>query len=86
MDTLSEVRTLLLRHLPRGTDPGPLVEAVRLGSEGAGLDSIAMVELLLDCEQRFAITISDQILADGSLTLGGLVQAVLDCTPTRPPV
>ncbi|MGE0702651.1 MAG: acyl carrier protein [Vicinamibacterales bacterium] len=85
MDTLSDVRTLLLRHLPRGTDPETLVEGLHLGTGGAGLDSIAMVDLLLDCEQRFAITISEQILADGSFTLGALVQAVRDRVAARHP-
>ena len=83
MDTLSEVRALLLKHLPRGTDSATLVEDLRLGSEGAGLDSIAMVELLLDCEQRFTVAISEQILADGHLTLGGLVQTVREHLAAR---
>lgn len=83
MDTLSEVRALLLKRLPRGIDPATLVETTRLGSEGAGLDSIAMVELLLDCEQRFTMSISEEVLADGNLTLGSLVETVREQLAAR---
>ena len=83
MDTLGDVRVLLLKQLPRGTDPATLVEDLPLGTSGAGLDSIAMVELLLDCEQLFAVTVSEQILAEGNLTLGGLVQTIREQTVAR---
>ena len=34
----------------------PAEDALPLGSEGLGLDSIAMAEVLLECEQRFGVS------------------------------
>jgi hypothetical protein len=43
-----------------------------LGAGGLGLDSIAMVELLLDCEARFGGRATD-LLAGEPLTVGRLI-------------
>ena len=84
MDTANEVRLLLLKYLPGGTDPATLGDDLRLGSDGAGLDSISMVELLLDCEARFGIAVHERILMDGALTLGSLIQTVAAAMTMRP--
>jgi acyl carrier protein len=51
---------------------------MRLGAGGAGLDSIALVELLLECSERFAIPLPVELLDDAAapLTVGRLVAAV----------
>jgi acyl carrier protein len=46
---------------------------VPLGSDGIGLDSIAIVELLLDCEAVLAIPFPPEIFDAGPLTLRRLV-------------
>ena len=47
-----------------------------LGSSGLGLDSIAMVEVLLACEELFGVAIAEDALALPSLTVGSLVAAL----------
>lgn len=45
---------------------------VALGAEGLGLDSIAIAEVLLDCEQRFGVS-AISLLEGEPLTLTRLV-------------
>jgi acyl carrier protein len=69
------VRELLRSRAPHrhlSDLPADLPDDLRLGPGGLGLDSIAVVELLLDCERRFGI--SPMGLLDGApLTVGRLV-------------
>lgn len=44
-----------------------------LGTGGLGLDSIALVELLLEVEQRFAVAAAAELLAGPPLTVGLLL-------------
>jgi acyl carrier protein len=46
---------------------------LRLGAGGLGLDSIALVELLLDCERRLGLANVAELLAGPPLTVGLLV-------------
>ena len=57
---------------------GALPHELRLGAGGLGLDSIAMVELLLDCEQRFGLTVVSELLTGAPLTVGRLLAHVRD--------
>jgi acyl carrier protein len=64
------VRDLLRSRAPHHVSDLP--DDLRLGAGGLGLDSIAVVELLLDCEQRFGIP--PMGLLDGTpLTVGRLI-------------
>jgi acyl carrier protein len=47
-----------------------------LGAGGLGLDSIALVELLLDCERRLGLTNVAELLEGPPLTLGLLIARV----------
>ncbi|HEX3583130.1 MAG TPA: acyl carrier protein [Thermoanaerobaculia bacterium] len=47
-----------------------------LGSGGLGLDSIALVELLLECEDRFGVEIATEALTASPLTVGALVERI----------
>jgi acyl carrier protein len=47
-----------------------------LGASGLGLDSIAMVEVLLECEELFGVAIAGDALALPSLTVGSLIEAL----------
>jgi len=53
--------------------PAGLPDPLPLGPGGLGLDSIALVELLLDCEYRFGIGGSAALLAGPPLTVDLLV-------------
>ncbi|MEA2600259.1 MAG: hypothetical protein QOF89_1251 [Acidobacteriota bacterium] len=60
---------------------GALPDELRLGTGGLGLDSIAMVELLLDCERRFGITVAAELLEGAPLTVGRLIAHVRGTLP-----
>jgi acyl carrier protein len=47
-----------------------------LGSGGLGLDSIALVEILLQCEDRFGVEVAAEALAQSPLTVGLLVERI----------
>ena len=49
-----------------------LDDATRLGSEGLGLDSVEVVEVLLACEERYGIAV-DGLLEGEPLTIGRIV-------------
>jgi acyl carrier protein len=51
-----------------------LTDEVSLGGEGLGLDSIEIVELLLDCEERVGVgTEPDGLFEGGEINLGRLI-------------
>jgi len=45
-----------------------------LGAGGIGLDSIALVEVLLECEETFGVAIAAEALAGSALTVGSLIE------------
>lgn len=47
-----------------------------LGCDGLGLDSIALVEVLLACEEAFGVSIATDALAASPLTVGRLVDTL----------
>jgi acyl carrier protein len=54
----------------------PLGAEVAMGSGGVNLDSIALVEVLLECEDRFGVSIAAELLDRPSLTVGMLVERI----------
>jgi acyl carrier protein len=67
---LLRARSPLAERLARGTG---LSADLPLGTGGLGLDSIALVELLLEVEQRFALAAAAELLAGPPLTVGLLL-------------
>ena len=76
LDLEDAVRDLVRRRASGAGVAAELPDDLRLGSGGAGLDSIALVELLLDCEQRFAVPVPVELLDGAPLTVGRLVAGV----------
>jgi acyl carrier protein len=70
-DIAEEVRALLRARAPLGV----LSDDVYLGSEGLGLDSIAIAEVLLDCEERWGVD-AEELLGE-RITVGALIGHVL---------
>ena len=71
-EVLSEVHAIL-----GARNPGVELRAdVPLGGGGLGLDSIALVEVLLECEERFGVIIVAEMLDRPSLTVGSLVERI----------
>ncbi len=71
----------LLRSRSPLAGSGPLPDDLRLGAGGLGLDSIAMVEVLLDCERRFGVPAAE-LLEGAPLTVGRLIAHVRDALST----
>jgi acyl carrier protein len=76
MDLEDEVRDLVRGRAPLARGAAELPDELRLGSGGAGLDSITLVELLLDCARRFAVPAPVELLDGVPLTIGSLVAGV----------
>lgn len=70
------VRDLVRRRAPLAGGAAELPDSLTLTAGGVGLDSITLVELLLDCEQRFAIPLARDLLDGAPLTVGRLVRGV----------
>jgi acyl carrier protein len=73
-DPADSVRRTIEAHLPLSFRDRAVPDSLRLGPEGAGLDSVALVELLLACEEATGIPFTADVLADGPLTIGHLVR------------
>jgi acyl carrier protein len=71
--TVDDVLRDLLRD--RGCERD-LADELVLGPGGLGLDSIGMVELLLQCEARFSVAVAAELLAGEPLTIGRLADHI----------
>jgi hypothetical protein len=70
------LRELLAARSPLVSATSPLPHDLPLGAGGLGLDSIALAELVLECEERFGLASAAEILAGPPLTVGGLAAAL----------
>jgi acyl carrier protein len=69
----NEVRDLLRSRAPLARGRDLLPDDLRLGPGGLGLDSISLVELLLECERRFGLRGVAGLLEGPPLTVGLLI-------------
>ena len=70
------IRELLRTRVPHARDLDNLPDDLPLGEGGLGLDSIALVELLLECEKRFRLPPPLTLLDGPPLTVGLLAEAI----------
>jgi len=68
----ARVVDILVSHLPPGTT-GAVAHDLRLGTDGLGFDSVAIVEILLECERQFDMPFPASLFDAGPLTVGRLV-------------
>jgi acyl carrier protein len=73
------IRDLLRSRAPIARDLDDLPDSLQLGAGGLGLDSIALVELLLECEERFHLPPSLPLLDGPPLTIGLLAAHARAC-------
>ncbi len=66
------VRELVRKRVSHSVSHHELSGEVLLGSNGLGLDSIAIAEVLLDCQQQFGVNVSS-LLEGEPLTLARIV-------------
>ncbi|HEX5720568.1 MAG TPA: acyl carrier protein [Thermoanaerobaculia bacterium] len=80
MDIDEAVRDLVRSRAPLARALAELADDLRLGPGGLGMDSIVLVELLLDCEQRFGFRSGSwrpgELLEGPPLTVGRLAAHV----------
>ena len=70
--------TRIVRDIVRARAPhAHLSDDATFGSDGLGLDSISMAEVLLDCEERLGVDVTG-LLEHEPLTLGHLIAHVTE--------
>jgi len=79
------VRALLHEVASAACTGRELHDTVRLDGPGLGLDSVARVELLLACEERFGIPFPAALLDEADLTIGRLVEHIQTALAGRAP-
>ena len=67
------VRRIIAARAPFRWRDVPLPDDLPLGSDGLGLDSVSMVELLLECEDALGFPVPEAIFDEGPLSVGRLV-------------
>lgn len=70
------IRELVAGRLAGARRPDLLPDDLSLGPAGAGFDSVALVELILACEERFEVKIPPDLFEAGVPTIGTLAEAV----------
>ena len=74
-ESLADIETVVRPHLKFLEEGCPLGPEDSLGE--AGLDSMASIELLLDLEEKFDVTIQDDLLTENSFaTLAEIAKLV----------
>jgi acyl carrier protein len=68
----SLVRDIVRAHASRAIASAELPDDLPLGADGLGLDSIAIAEVMLDCQQRFGVSVM-QLLEREPLTVRALI-------------
>lgn len=72
MEARDIVLEIVSSHAPDVSRGDLLVDDLPLGTDGLGLDSIAIAEVLLECEVRFGVPLSHLLEAGEPLTIGRL--------------
>lgn len=75
-DIAAEVRSLIARFAPSWALDKGLADDQPLGTTGLGLDSVALVELIVAAEAQFGVPCPDSLLDGSPLTVGRLIDHV----------
>jgi acyl carrier protein len=70
------VRQVILRLRSSALTASDLSDELPLGPEGLGLDSVAVVELLLECETVFGVKFPPEVVEGAPMTVARLVSIV----------
>jgi acyl carrier protein len=76
------VREVLARRAGGAIDLTTVDDDTPLGADGIGLDSVAIVEVLLECETAFAVRLPPDLFEGPAITIGGLAAAVDRARPS----
>jgi len=80
--TDEDVRRVVCQHLGPTVAPPTIPNDWPLGEAGAGLDSIALVELVVACETEFGVPLLEDVL-QGPVTIAVIAEAVRAGTRAR---
>lgn len=72
-DVATELQHMIQHHVAASLGKDGLGNDVPLGTGGLGMDSVAIVTLLLECEARWGVSFPAELLDQQPLTLGRLV-------------
>jgi acyl carrier protein len=76
IDVERELRLLIQQQAPSTWQIEDLHAALSIGEGGVGLDSVAMVELFVVCEEHFGLPFPVKMLDDTPPTVGQLIDHV----------
>jgi acyl carrier protein len=82
VDVAVVIREVLRSRTPLTWRDRELPDDLRLGGQGLGLDSVSIVELMLDCEEALAISFAADLF-DGPMTVGRLVDYAVRAAAER---
>lgn len=68
-ELIAAITEIIATRSPNVSGEEPLEDHMALGAEGLGLDSIAIVEVLLECEARFGVR-TINLLEGETITVG----------------
>lgn len=78
MDDLeSELQQMIRNHVPAALTTEGIAREVPLGTGGLGMDSVAVVMLLLECEGRWGVAFPAEML-EQPLTINRMVRHLMD--------
>lgn len=75
-DIRESLRGLLLSRWPGRFSIDQVSDDAPFGEVGLGLDSVEVVEFVLECEERFGVRVANELVADGPLTIGRLAERI----------
>jgi acyl carrier protein len=81
-----EIKEAIVRSLKRPMKPEDIGDDMPLFDEGLGLDSIDVLELVLELERSFGVTIADQDTGVKVLRTVDTIAAYVTANRSAPPV
>jgi acetyltransferase-like isoleucine patch superfamily enzyme/acyl carrier protein len=75
-DIRESLRGLLLSRWPGRFSIDQVADDVPFGDGGLGLDSVEVVEFVLECEERFGVRVANELVADGPPTIDRLAERI----------
>lgn len=76
-DFEKELLQMLRNHVPAALSAEEIAQEVPLGTGGLGMDSVAVVMLLLECETRWGVAFPAEML-EQPLTIDRMVRHLTD--------
>jgi len=76
LDTTRQVQEIIFRYSTTVPSPDEISVEMPLGGAGLGLDSVAILDLLFECEKRFGLEPATLLSQHQTLTVGSLLACI----------